>query len=182
MCARRRQVRESDVRSVRECKGVREREKRRGDDGEEGCSRKSRADVPLNNYRTLVLAPCGIIIYIRPRRPIHKYLNRDLNCRFYPLGPLRQMPNALSTQSTESWSFLPSWHFLMLTSCSFFSISTLFLFHLFFSFIFLPATSSAALFSWIYRRRKTMYLECTLWNRFPFIRRFGNSLQMRYLR
>lgn len=34
---------------------------------------KSRADVPLNNYRTFVLAP---VVY-SPLRPIHKYLNRS---------------------------------------------------------------------------------------------------------
>jgi len=63
MCARRWQVRESDKGRMQ--RSARKRKKRVW---------KSRADVSLNNYRTLVLCPLWCT---RPWRPIHKYLNRS---------------------------------------------------------------------------------------------------------
>lgn len=182
VCARRWQVRESDKESVRECKGVREKEKRWGTKTGRGMQQawKSRADVPLNNYRTLVLCPLWYTV------PDGQSINTlmGLNCRFYP-SIAGALPNA---ECTVYRIFIfppssPSWHFAYVLPVLF--NFTLFLLPPFLSpplFFFHVQLQVSASFSWIYRRRKTMYLECTLWNRFPFIRRFGNSLQMRHLR
>lgn len=102
---------------------------------------KSRADVPLNNYRTLVLCPLWYTV------PDGQSINTlmGLNCRFYPLSQgLCQMPNALSIGSLFSLRLLLLDTLLM--SCLFFSIlrsfSSPFLFPPFFFLLYFSSTSN----------------------------------------
>lgn len=160
-------------------RSARKRKKRCGTRGREGCNGPE-SRVPMwITIEPSCSAPC---IFAPDGQSINTLMGP--NCRFYllPQG-LCQMPNALSVESLFSlrlFSLLDT----LLMSCSFFSILRSFTSSFLFPslFFFRHPTASSPPFSWIYHRRKTMYLECILWNRFLFIRRFGNSLQMRNLR